>query len=108
MTLYEQQKEIFARYADIAEGKYISAEIARELLGENAVKYVLNAIEGYFGKTKYWNIYGDIYGYVEVLTFEGFSMAFGFFRMMEIKRGKYNAWQTPDYLHRRRFQKSPA
>lgn len=104
MSLHEQQKELFARHADVAEGKYISVETVKKLLGKDAVQYVLNAIKDYSGKVKYWNIYGD----VEVLTFDGFSMAFGFFRMMEIKEGKYNAWQTPDYLVRRRFKKPPA
>lgn len=102
--LYEQEKELFARHADVAGGAYISVGRARGLLGKSAVQYAVNAVRGCPVEAEYRNIYGD----VEVLTFKGFSKAFGFFRMMEIKKGMYNAWQTPDYLARRRFKKSPA
>ena len=103
-SLYEQQKELFARHADVAGGKYISVETARNLLGKSAVQYAVNAVKGYSSCVAYRNIFGD----VEVLTFDGFSKAFDFFRMMEIKNGRYNAYQTPDYLVRRRFKKSLA
>lgn len=103
-SLYEQQKELFARHADVAGGEYISVEKARGLLGKSAVLYAVNAVRGCPAEVEYRNIYGD----VEVLTFKGFSKASDFFRMMEIKKGWYNAWQTPDYLARRRFQKPPA
>lgn len=103
-SLYEQEKELFARYADVAGGVYISVEKARNLLGKNAVQYITNAVKGYPNMAAYRNVYGN----VEALTFKGFSKAFDFFRMMEIKNGRYNAWQTPDYLARRRFKKPPA
>lgn len=99
-SLYEQQKELFDRHADVAGGKYISFGKVKNLLGKNAVLYVVNAVKGYPFFAKYINVYG----HVDVMTFEGFSKAFDFFRIMEIKDGKYNAWQTPDYLTRPGFK----
>lgn len=98
-SMYEQKKEIFARHADIAGGKYISVEKVAQILGEDAVQYVLNAVKGYSGMAEYYNIHDDI----EVLTFDGFLKAFKFFHIMEIKEGFYNAWQTPNYLDRPEF-----
>lgn len=98
-SMYEQEKEIFARHADIAGGKYISVGKATQLLGNDAVQYSVNAVKGYSNRAAYHNVYGD----VEVLTVDGFLKAFSFFHMMEIKKGLYNAWQTPDYLGRPEF-----
>lgn len=98
-STYEQKKEIFARHADIAGGKYISAKKAALLLGDDAVQYVVNAVKGYANKAAHYNVYGD----TEVLTVDGFLNAFSFFRMMEIKKGLYNAYQIPDYLSRPEF-----
>lgn len=98
-SIYEQEKELFSRHADIAEGKYISVKKAVELLGKDAVQYAVNAVKHYPGKARYYNIHDD----VKVLTVDGFSNAFSFFRMMEIKDGLYNAYQTPDYLGRPEF-----
>lgn len=98
-SMYEQEKEIFARHAGIAGGKYISVGKAAQLLGGDAVQYAANAVRGYSNMAAYYNIHGD----VEVLTEKGFLMAFSFLRMMEVKAGLYNAWQTPDYLARPEF-----
>lgn len=98
-SMYEQKKAIFTRHANIAGGKYISKEKAVQLLGEDAVQYAINAVKGYGDVAVYYNIYDD----VSVLTFNGFLNAFSFFRMMEIKNGLYNAYQTPDYLGRPEF-----
>lgn len=49
-SIYEQEKEIFARHADIAEGKYISVKKAVELLGKDAVQYAVNAVKHYPGR----------------------------------------------------------
>lgn len=98
-SMYEQEKAIFARHADIAGGKYISKEKAVQLLGKDAVQYAINAVKGYFNMAEYRNICDG----VEVLTFDGFLNAFSFFHMMEIKKGLYNAWQTPNYLDRPEF-----
>lgn len=97
--MYEQEKEIFTRHADIAGGKYISVGKAVQLLGKDAVQYAVNAVKGYPNRAAYHNVYSD----VEVLTVDGFLNAFSFFHMMEIKKGLYNAWQTPDYLGRPEF-----
>lgn len=98
-SMYEQKKEIFARNADIAGGKYISVERSTQLLGKDAVRYAINAVKGYSNMAAYYNIYDG----VEVLTLDGFLNAFRFFHMMEIKKGLYNAYQTPDYLGRPEF-----
>lgn len=93
-SMYEQEKEIFARHADIAGGKYISAGKAVRLLGEDAVQYAANAVKGHPNAAAYCNTYGD----VEVLAVDGFLMAFRLFHMMEVKAGLYNAWETPDFF----------
>lgn len=98
-SMYEQEKAIFNRHADIADGKYISKEKAVQLLGKDAVQYAINAVKGYGDMAAYYNIYDD----VPVLTLNGFLNAFSFFHMMEIKKGLYNAYQTPDYLGRPEF-----
>ncbi len=98
-STYEQKKEIFARHAEIAGGRYISVEKTIQLLGEDAVQYAVNSVRGYSNMAAYYNIHGD----VEVLTFDGFLKAFKFFHIMEIKEGFYNAWQTPNYLDRPEF-----
>lgn len=98
-SMYEQEKELFAHHADIAGGKYISVEKVKQLLGRDAAKYAVNAVKGYPNMAMYYNTHDG----VEVLTIDGFLMAFSFFHMMEIKKGLYNAWQTPDYLGRPEF-----
>lgn len=98
-SMYEQEKAIFARHANIAGGKYISVEKAVQLLGKDAVQYAINVVKGYANMAACYNIHDD----VEVLTVDGFLNAFSFFHMMEIKKGLYNAYQTPDYLGRPEF-----
>lgn len=98
-SLYEQKKELFARYADIADGKYISVERAEQLLGKDAVQYAINASDN----VGHWGVHTNVWGMTNVFTFNGFSEAFSFFRRMEIKEGYYNAYQTPDYLSRPEF-----
>lgn len=98
-SMYEQKKEIFARHASIAEGKYIAKEKAVQLLGKDAVQYAINSVKDYPNMAAYYNIHDD----VEVLTVNGFLNAFSYFHMMEIKKGLYNAYQTPDYLGRPEF-----
>lgn len=100
-SMYEQKKEIFARHADIKDGKYISKEKAVQLLGKDAVRYAINAVKGYSNMAAYRNFCDG----VEVLTFDGFLNAFSFFHMMEIKKGLYNAWQTPD-IFRKMYDRS--
>ena len=46
-SMYEQEKAIFARHANIAGGKYISVEKAVQLLGKDAVQYAINVVKGY-------------------------------------------------------------
>ena len=94
-----QIEGLFNRHAKIADGKYISVERVRQLLGRGAVQYAKNAVKGYRRFADYWNIYGT----VEVFTFEGFYLAFRYFSIMEVKNGKYNAWQSVDYLSRPEF-----
>lgn len=98
-SLYEQEKELFARHAEIADGKYISVEKVRKLLGKDAVQYAVNAVKGYSNMEVYYNLHNN----TPVLTFDGFLKAFRYFRMVEIKKGLYNAYQTPDYLGRPEF-----
>lgn len=98
-SMYEQEKEIFKRHADIEDGKYISVEKVKQLLGKDAAKYAVNAVKGYYNMASHYNIYND----VPVLTIDGFLNAFKYFHMMEIKKGVYNAYQTPDYLGRVEF-----
>ena len=98
-SMYEQEKEIFVRHADVARGEFISTEKATQLLGRGAVQYAVNAVKGYSNMAAYRNFCDG----VEVLTLDGFSNAFSFFHMMEIKKGLYNAWETPNYLDRPEF-----
>ena len=98
-SMYEHEKEIFLNHADVVEGEYISMDKVIQLLGRDAARYVRNAVKRHPNMAVYRNFHND----VEVLTFEGFLMAFKFFYMMEIKKGLYNAWQTPDYLSRPEF-----
>lgn len=98
-SLYQQQKEIFARHADIADGKYISHEKVIQLLGKAALQYALNAVKGYYNRAVYWNIHGT----TPVLTFDGFLYAFDYLWFMEIKKRLHSAFEVPDYLTRPEF-----
>lgn len=100
MSLYEQEKIIFKRFADSNNGKYITAATVALLLGTDALQYATNAADQnkHPGKDK------NIVGLDDVFTFNGFSKAFDFFRMMEIKEGLYNAYETPNYLDRGSFR----
>lgn len=104
-SLYEQEKELFARHADVAGGKYISADKARQLLGKDAVRYALNVAKGDWRFTLYANMWGNgAEGtLIDVLTFDGFSKAFHYFWVVEVRKGIHNAYQTPDYLARPEF-----
>lgn len=98
-SLYQQQKEIFNRHADIADGKYISYEKVTQLLGKAALQYAINAVKGYYNIAEYRNVHGK----TSVLTFSGFSRAFDYFWTMEIKKGLHSAFEVPDYLARPEF-----
>lgn len=98
-SLYQQEKELFARHADVADGKYISVEQVATLLGKDAVKYAINAVKGHYNAANFYNVFEMS----TVLTYDGFSYAFTYYRMMEVKEGKYNEYQTPDYLARPEF-----
>lgn len=98
-SLYEQERVIFKRFADCNNGKYITAAKAEYLLGKDAVQYALNAADQISHRAMDWTIFGSEH----VFTFNGFSRAFQFYRMMEIKDGLYNAYLTPDYTNRQLF-----
>lgn len=98
-SLYEQEKILFARHADIENDRYISLEKARQLLGNDAVQYACNAVKGWRNMGMYYNVYGGM----SVLTFKGFCYAFQYFDIIEIKKGLHSAFETPDYLARPEF-----
>ena len=98
-SLLEQKKELFARHAKIADGKYITYEKVVQLFGKAALQYAVNSVKGHYNEATYRNVWGM----TKVLTFEGFSYAFDYVRFMEIMEGLYNAFQTPDYLARPKF-----
>ena len=98
-SLYEQERRIFKRFADCNNGKYITAAKIEYLLGKDAVQYALNAADRISHRAMDWTIFESEH----VFTFSGFSKAFQFFRMTEIKDGLYNAYVTPDYIDRQLF-----
>lgn len=100
MSLYEQEKIIFKRFADLGSGKYITAATTAAILGLDAVQYAANAAD----QKGHPAIDKNVVGSEAVFTFNGFSKAFGFFRMMEIKDGLYNSYETPNYLDRGSFR----
>ena len=98
-SMFEQEKIIFKRFADCNNGENITVAKVAYLFGKDAAQYAMNAAD----QKNHRGVDQNVCGLEDVFTFKGFSNAFHYFRMMEIKDGLYNAYETQDYINRQMF-----
>ena len=92
MSSYQQIKLLFEAYCCTSE--YIEIEIVKNLLGVDAVDYAKNCYKGCNNIARFYNLHEG----VDVFTIDGFKHAMNYYHMQQIKKGKYNAYETPNYI----------